>query len=74
MSGKFSSSFSEAAREEGVTLDIGKLADLYTDWQLVKLTGWSLEYIQGLGMLTAEAFLQFHDAEQALMRESVKKR
>lgn len=52
----------------GLTLNIEQVASLYSEYRLVRITGWTLEYIRGLGLLTHEAILQFYDAEQALIR------
>lgn len=56
-----------------MSLDIDEYTMLYTDWELVKMTGWTLEYIRSLGLLTAEAFLQFDDATHAIIKAKRKK-
>lgn len=67
MSGFFGRPFEEAAKEEGLTLSID-IGSLYADYQLARMFGWTLEYIRSLGLLESEAFLQFADADQALVK------
>jgi hypothetical protein len=43
------------------------VAELYELATLVKLTGWSIEYIESLGLLHREGLLQIYDAEQRLI-------
>ena len=59
----FRQSIEEVTKMEGVSLDVG---NLYEIAQLVKLTGWSIEYIENLGLLYREGLLQIYDAENHL--------
>jgi hypothetical protein len=58
--------------EAGLTLDVEQIASLYSEYRLIQITGWTLEYIRSLGMLTHEAILQFYEAEQALIKSMTK--
>lgn len=51
------------ARREGVTLDV---ETLYENAKIAMMTGWTIEYIENLGLLHRESLLQVYDAEQHL--------
>ena len=50
----------EVAQKEGVILDV---EELYNDARLAMITGWSLEYIRGLGVLDGAAILQINEVD-----------
>lgn len=60
MSGVFGEPLSQVAAKEGVTLDV---ETLYEVSKIAMLTGWTVEYIESLGILYRESLLQIHDAE-----------
>jgi hypothetical protein len=37
------------------------------------MTGWTLEYIDGLGVIDQESIMQIYEAEQALIKSKVKR-
>lgn len=59
-------SLDEAAHSEGLT-DVD-IEEIYTVYRLATLTGWTIEYIKGLGFFDTEALLQIWDAEQSLIK------
>ncbi len=64
MSGAFKMSFDDAAQEENFTqVDIGEIYEII---KIAFITGWSIEYIKGLGWLNHEAILQIYEAENHL--------
>jgi hypothetical protein len=52
---------------EGMTLDVD-LEDYYGLYRLIKMTGWSIEYISGLGYADREILIQIDEASTALSR------
>lgn len=64
LAGVFKQPLNVVARQEGLPLE--DLSELYEDVQLVLLTGWTMEYIRGLGYLDREAILQINESQQAI--------
>lgn len=48
-----------------------EIGEDYRRCKLALLTGWTLEYIDGLGCLAESMIWQIHDVEMALLNESV---
>ena len=61
----FGQTIDEVCELEGVSFDVG---DLYERTQIAKMTGWTLEYIDGLGLIDREALLQISSAEREMMK------
>lgn len=51
-------------------IDIG---DYYEKYQLVRLTGWPLEYIERLGLMDRESLTQIDDAIASIRRPKSRK-
>ena len=45
---------------------IDGLDDLYQTVEICTLTGWSIEYVENLGLLNREAILQMSEAKRVL--------
>jgi hypothetical protein len=60
-------SLTDVAEIEGLPADVD-INDLYEKYRLAKMTGWTLEYIEDLGLLNREGFVQIDEGIAALNR------